>query len=350
MDENVIDLQESPLEPILIDADRLNRECKYEHSVDLLDEHDEEFALADDDVRIRYLLMKAKSLYLISKWDESEHTLTQVKTLIADDPEHKDHTVKMLVNKGQILWRQGKYYEAEELLRQAMKLGMEDEALLGETFVAIANVKSDRGQMDEATECYHKAIDILEPLGVSIDLVSAYNNLSDAYLRMEKYDLSLEYANKCSAASHEHGIKRQEGFGYMTASEACLAMDDTVKARDYLQKSWFAFEDSEEKFVIGALHHIKAVIETKEGNFDEAKESFDAAMELTDEIGMPFFKAQLIYTEGNLYHKMGNYSKAKDYYERAISIYRDQRCLVEIKRIKSDIKRLEEEQQKIAVA
>lgn len=253
---------------------------------------------------------------------------------------------ELYIAKGFMFWRLGNYLDAEEYLNKAISISKDEDILLGKAYLEMGNVLAEKGETEAAIKNLLHAIEILSKTDDKNELARAYNNISDAFKKNSDFDSAVLYADKCIAKAVEKGNKRQEGFGYLTGGESLVKKGDVKKARQYLESARTAFGHAIEPYIVGSLLLLEGIIVAKEHNFKQALAVFEEAKKKLALSNIPYYLALVYHEEGGVYKNMGNIILAKRCFEDALKIFRDHRCLADIRAVKRDLNEIEKIERK----
>ena len=214
-----------------------------------------------------------------------------------------------------------------EYAERALKLKPTDgqiNKILARTFMEVKH-------FPKAINCYKEAEKVLpKDLDIPFKIAACYSKLSNFGDAMQYYEKTItldptnptkiyETANSCYDANYYKRANElyqlAEDKGYFQSKVfydnwalTCIELKDYDKALFYYAKAKeFAPFDKDISLSIAELH-------MKKGDFNKSREVLDEMLEMNPN------DAQVIYTKGMTFYKMGNTAKAEFYFNRAFEI------------------------------
>ena len=225
----------------------------------------------------------------------------------------------------------GEYPQALELLNEAHKLNLENNAAPEEIATSYNNiglVYSDQGNYAKALEYSKKSLAIrlkvLEP--DHPDVALSYNNIGSVYFNQGNYAKALEYSKKALdiklkvlGPDHPDVAISYNNIGFIYYSQGNYA-----KALEYYNKALaidLKVSGPDHPDVATSYHNIGLVYHNQ-GNYAKALEYFNKSLAIQLKVlGPDHPSVAASYNNiGSVYAKQGNYAKALEYYNKALAI------------------------------
>jgi len=173
-----------------------------------------------------------------------------------------------------VLYQQGKYDEAIDILNRAKELveENEDRELLCRTLVKLGNVYLKKGELDRARSLYVQALDIGEESGETRCLASAYNNLA-VYEAITSKDLDKALVQFQKALSlFETVMPGSKIVGEILTNLGNLYREKGLlnKALDHFQRAHTIASKLHRYDLLGHIYHGKAELYFEMGEYDVA--------------------------------------------------------------------------------
>nr|QEO74546.1 TPR repeat-containing protein [uncultured bacterium] len=239
-------------------------------------------------------------------YDEAKALFDQVK----DYADHIDDTELMTVSRyylGRVLWRQIRYPEALELIRDAKELDSDS----GHT-TRVAAMELDegwllflQGKVEEAQQVLHQARAVLEQTDAWVDLGNVLSFQGRIHRKSGEYDKALDcFAQAIDMYRRHHPIHRNvarahrnRAFVYRVQARDLIAKPTSQHARPQVeaevrslrakafaelgqaQKIYLALDAARHTYELGILHITRASIYSDADELDRAEAEAKAAYE-----------------------------------------------------------------------
>jgi len=339
--------EEQDLQKIIDEVEELIYHMDLMKVVDLLEENRKRFELAEKKIFVSYLLkmgwVNTRRRRIAEAFENCEEALGIIEQQDDGDPEWLRLKQEYMWGKGRLLRFSGKVDEALDILEDAIKLRQVEDLTGARPHLDMAPILSEKGRMSEALDHYREAVRILETTDKLNELARSYNNISDAYIKTSDYQTGLEYADKCIKLSGEIGNNRVAGFGAMNGGEALIRMGEPARAREYYHICKEAWEDTKNDYEMGSLVLLLGMIETREGNFEQAREAFEEADIFMEGQDRMFYSARVKHEYGILLIKMGEVELAKGKLMEAAVILEKYNWDKELAAVKEKLKEVEKD-------
>ncbi len=190
----------------------------------------------------------------------------------------------------------GEYDKAIEFYGMALKIFVEtgNKQRIGEVNEGLGSIYYTRGQNDKAIGFYQKAVKLFEEIGYKRGIGVAKHYLGRIFLEIGQYNKATQQLLKSENIFNEIGDKKSL-FGVYTA----LALLKCKKSSARIQKSQ-----------PGELPK-------------DVQEYINKALNFATELGSKLDMASCHFTNGRIYASIGDFQKAKENFEDAIKIYEE---------------------------
>ena len=228
---------------------------------------------------------------------------------------------------GVVRYEQGKFLDAEPLLREAMAIlekviAPDDEQMLMTTG-NLAEIYNTLEKYGEAEKLYDRALAIKVKLNNPSALVESWTGLAYVYLKQERYDEAESYLNKAHELLKSKQGDAQEYLRILRGlAEIYRAKKDFANAVSYLEQAKAISTALNDPIEIALDKNYMAEIYSDQGMFDKAEPLFDEALkELGQSFGIDYvLSAHTRYGLGVLYYKQNKYEKAEPLLIEALEI------------------------------
>lgn len=284
------------------------------------------------------------NVYIFKRdWTKTKKYLREAEGIIVPHLNKNDAWKKagqeLFTKYGEMYWRTGTYDMAEVYLDKAAVISQVMDKARGNLYISLGNVKGEMGELATAIDSYHKALHILLDHKAEGEVMRAYNNLADAYIKKKEYDWAVYFALKgVEAASGKSD--RSFALACMTAAEALIFLGKIDLASSHIGLAERAMKDVEDDYVKGALLQLKGRIEMKEGKLDDARATLATAAGLMAKAKIPYYHAKVFQDFGELHILREEPDKAREYYEKALEIFEEHQCRKEMMDIRKCIEKL----------
>ncbi len=166
--------------------------------------------------------------------------------------------------------------------------GVKDLLQLAKMHHGLGVAHQRRQQPTEARQHYDKALTLYS---IESDLSAAYRveiDLGDLLLQQGQLDSAEEHLLKALEGSNDWKMDRR-GRGYILTNlgEVYLRRDELTPARDYLEQALEVAEAVGERIVLANARVLLGQLEERNGNRSLADDSFETAIRILEELGMP---------------------------------------------------------------
>ncbi|GIV41288.1 MAG: hypothetical protein KatS3mg034_0598 [Vicingaceae bacterium] len=229
-------------------------------------------------------------------------------------------------NLGTLYNSRGDYGKAAEYLFQAAKLNetIGDSLMQGYCLLNLAMVYENLHDYELAFDNCLKAINIFESLDKLSLLAIAYNNLGNLYFSKELYEQAKKYFIKSYELRKKYQLPDIEKT-LINLALIYLHQNDAIKAKYFLKQ---VFQDKKNFEHLNAETQTNAWltsarIELKMGNYQNALEQAQKAMNIAREIKSKYLVSESALLLSQLYSQMGEYKEMEKYLNLYVDLIKE---------------------------
>lgn len=167
------------------------------------------------------------------------------------------------------------------------------------------------GMDKKAVKHYHKALEINEKLGRTERAFMQLNNLSLVYRDIKRYDMALEFLERCDAlVDLIEGENKYKTFVNFNKGYVYLHMKEYDKALKHVMEATKVNEHWNDTVDIAISYNTIAVIKNEMGFYEEAKEYAQKSLDFAKTIGMKESEIYAIHTISEADNRLGDFENA----------------------------------------
>ncbi len=227
--------------------------------------------------------------------------------------EDEEGIANILSNRGSVYFTQGTYSLALEDFLRALPMALKsgNQIRIATLDLNIGSIYSEQASMqDSALSYFHRALNIGESIGY-YDLVGlTLVNLGELYMGMENYDSALYYFDK-SLTVVSNNLDRSVSFNFMGSIYAELG--DFQEAMDYHQHALELAEEENAPLEVAKVWLGMGTTSEKQGKSAQAISYFEKAEQVSKEIGVSDELSGAYEGLSNAYASIGDYRNAFKY-------------------------------------
>lgn len=275
----------------------------------------------------RGLKIKATSkvAYVHREQGEMEKALTLYTKGYETALEIKDYdmVIQFLAGMSYSQWRLGDYDTAEKHINEAQEYldKAKDQAQLGRTYIEAGNIYCDTKKVDKGLEYYNMAIDVLMPIGDHIQLSRAYNNLGYYLLIQGETQKAAEEIQKAVDEAEEAGDIVSKAWALISLAEAQVKNERLLSAKEKLEEGMDILIKTRDRIGICSAFYVYGLYYTKRKKWAEGEVSFEKSIELAEETKSLPFQAEALEGLGRMQVAMYDKDEAKETFDRALKIF-----------------------------
>jgi DNA-binding SARP family transcriptional activator/tetratricopeptide (TPR) repeat protein len=264
---------------------------------------------------------------------------------------------------GSVHWRQSRYQQAADHLRQALALFRQvgDRAAQGRTLNNLGVICDEQGRYQEAIGFHRQALAIHREIGDSVGRANALNSLASIEERLGLYDLSPRHYRRALAIATDIGardvecivlinlgpvglrqgryrqaarhlrralaLSRETGYQYAEAAaltrtgDLCLRQDHPEEAVRYLQEALALHRESGHRSGEADALNSLGDVRLATGRPGHARAEYDAALALAAQTGDKYQQARAHHGLGQACHASGDRGTARRHWQQALAMF-----------------------------
>ena len=220
----------------------------------------------------------------------------------------------------------GKFHEAEDELKKALKLALEYKLLdqLGNIYNLIGNLKYLSGDMNKATECYKKSYEYFIGDRDIIRSVKPINNLGNIYIiHLNDREKAIEYYQKGLEISKKYGLKKMQIVFSINLNEANKLDYEYDKALSYLVEANNISVELQNTNEIAICQNLLGRIYLEKEEYDKAYDCYTYINTIMSEDKMKDLELLSSYYNflGNFHFHFGDWGKSLNYNNKAKKLH-----------------------------
>jgi tetratricopeptide (TPR) repeat protein len=194
-------------------------------------------------------------------------------------------------NLGLVYQDSGRFSEALEAFEEALVRRQEigDRPGISQTLNNLGTIHQDNGDHDRAVDLYEEALDVARGVGDRMRQAVVLTNLGESHYRRQAPAEAIKVLKQAEHISETLGDWILEGEILRGLAKAHMMVQDYPTARGYITESIAKFERARGKPFLGVALRTEGEIAAAAGwtgeDHEKAKQSFEKAIELFDELG-----------------------------------------------------------------
>ncbi len=263
---------------------------------------------------------------LLAKTGELDRALGYVHRALTGYRRLSDELGKCrsLRNLGAIYFELGEFDDAENSYEKAIEIAQQEglQNLYADSYNNLGTVKNIRGDWKAALECYTRAQDVYEREGEVRKSAYTLNNIGITLLERDRLNNARGYFVSALEVAERIKDESLRLILNVNLTDLYLRLEDPAAARKCCQQAAEYLESKNlRNSQLVESKKLAGKIETAEGNFDLALEYFNEANRLTEELGIQYYQAEILFEIGNLYLKTEEHMEALQALEKAFSLF-----------------------------
>lgn len=236
---------------------------------------------------------------------------------------------------GESLYRQGKIYDAIDMLRESLNISdtLNDTVAQSMIFTTLGNSHLYLKLFDLAFYYYRMALSACEENNRFESQAMIYNNIGEIYRELGNYEQALESYSRCLDISDKNDFIRVGMYATANIGIADYETKNYQAAIYYLEKSKSIARNINNQIIEGfSLRHL-GLIHSEISEYDKAKTYFDEAMIVYKKTNETISQARLYKDLADMDYKQKNYLEALNHLNQAIVLtdgLQDKRLMISI--------------------
>ena len=277
-------------------------------------------ALAKDELQLARLYTKAATVSrLIERYEPglkmAKTALDAVGRLEGESPEVRKVEAEAQTAIGLILWRTGDFIKAQQVFEKALEIytALNDQKGLADVYNHIGIMYSIGGEPAKALDFFERSRQIL-------DKARIYINRGIVRVHAGDFKGAEEDLRTAIKKGHEEGYKFSVCLAQMDMAEMYLDMDNTVKARTWIDLAYKGFLEMDQDPRIAMALETMARVQLREGDVKGARINVDKAMEIAKANKAKEIEAWCHYVNGLVVKEEGDLETARKELETCLEI------------------------------
>lgn len=265
---------------------------------------------------LEVLNLRNGTLELLGKRNEQEQLLVRMKN-IAENNDFKEWTGKILSALGNVFRITGRLEQARDCYRRAIDLhrktgDRKDEGIALGNMGILSRIQ---GNLQESSEYFQGALEINREVGDRRIEGIVLGNLGNLYLDQDLIDEAIEYYEKALEIYIEVGDRRSEGIALGNLGNPFRDQERIEEALEHYQRALKLHREIGNRRSEGITLGNLGILHFQQDQLEEAFECYRKALEIHREIGNRRLEAITLDSLGMLYMK-------KDLREETLECYR----------------------------
>lgn len=204
----------------------------------------------------------------------------------------------------------------------AMGLGKADTLALIVAWLSLGNISQIEGNFPEASEQYHRALELAVWRKDTLNIAKSAQNLGVANFYMGNLNEAATYTNQALECYSQRKDRLGKASCLLMMGNLMYDQEDYQKALNYYNESYIGFDEL--NHTVGKYNAILNVgtILIEEERYPEAIERFELAQAMAREINDHQGVVRCLHNMGMSYSQMGDPRKALQHYQEALVIAR----------------------------
>jgi len=231
-------------------------------------------------------------------------------------------TADELLDKGVDFYNKGEWDQAAECWEMANEIyeGLGDKQGISNALGNICVVCQDRGEWEQARKYYEKSLIIKEELGDKQGISKTLNNLGTVYQHLGEWGRALNYYEKSLIIKEELGDK--QGILNALGNIGAVRQDrgEWEQARKYYEKTLAISEElGDKQGILNALNNI-GILYRNRGEWEQARKYYEKTLAISEELGDKQGILNALNNIGVVCQDRGEWEQARKYYEKTLAI------------------------------
>ena len=216
----------------------------------------------------------------------------------------------------------GDYDEATRQYQRALDIfeQLDDQVGTASTYHGLGTIAQERGDYDEATRQYQRALDIFERLGDQARMASIHHNLGVLAQEHGDYDEATRQYQRALDISERLGDQAAMAGSYHNLGALAQERRDYDEATRQYQRALDIFERLGDQARMAASYHNLGALAQERRDYDEATRQYQRALDISERLGDQAAMAGSYHNLGALAQERRDYDEATRQYQRALDI------------------------------
>ncbi|MDT8337325.1 MAG: tetratricopeptide repeat-containing diguanylate cyclase [Candidatus Izemoplasmatales bacterium] len=239
--------------------------------------------------------------------------------LLSQEVQYSKGEIHSLFYLGESLYRQGRIYDAINMLRESLKLSdiNKDTYAQSMIFTTLGNAHLYLKLYDLSFYYYRMALSACEENNRFESQAMIFNNIGEIYRELGDYEQALEAYSRCLDISDKNNFARVGMYATANIGIVDYETKNYQAAIYYLEKSKCIAREINNQIIEGfSLRHL-GLIHSEVSEYDKAKSFFEEAMSVYKKTNETISQARLYKDFADMEYKQRNFLGALNYLNRA---------------------------------
>lgn len=218
----------------------------------------------------------------------------------------------------------GDYNKALEYLFKSAEIAdkLENDMMLGDANIEIANVYSDSEDFSNAITYYKRGLEFHEKVGDTIKIAKAWYNLGDNFFEKGDIDSALEYTKKAQTVFENKKQKYLEAYSLGNLGRIYASKEEFSQAEEHLDEAIGILREFEDYAALTDFLATLSRIHAAKKDFPEAIRYAELSLKAAENHDLKNDMENAHLQLSNLYEQTGNTAEALAHYKQHV-VYRD---------------------------
>lgn len=257
----------------------------------------------------------------VSRWQEGLDWYERIAKT-AEELDNRTLTLHCLLGAGRLLWRVGRYEEADRSLHQAKDIAEEDgEQKLKATALNNLGVVAWRlGSIEQSDDFLTESLRICREVGDSFGMASCLNNLGVCARVQHRYDEAEKLFHESLAADRDIGNMHRVALTLSNIGVLMYHRGFYEKANASLLESWRICHDTGYQYGIALSANNLGVVAQASGDYEAAEKHHLESLQIDRDIGNSYGLAACLVNLGVVSTKKECFADAAEYLKDALEL------------------------------
>lgn len=269
----------------------------------------------------RRVLFSARSFAYLIKQNIEESLKDASK--IERDEEYIDILRRLYLENSKLLFIQGKWYFAIEILNKAIEISKDVDEIQGEIKIQLGSIFEVKGEHDKAIKIFNESLKEFYELGNKRGIASSFLNLGNVHLDKGNFEEAARDLKQSLKIYKELKDKSGIASALLQLGNIYMNRSNIDKAVKYFNQSLEIFKELEDRSGIASALLQLGNTYMNRGNIDKAVNYFDHCFKIYKELGDKRGIASTLLRLGNSHEDRENYEEAVKYFSQSLEIFNE---------------------------
>jgi tetratricopeptide (TPR) repeat protein len=236
---------------------------------------------------------------------------------------------------GTIYGEMGDLKKAKKLFESSLVLieNNKDSSLKGAVEINIGIINNIQGNYEVALSYYQRALLNFQKVNNLKRIAEVKHNIGMTYLKLSKYDFSLNNFDESISVSLQAGSLTILGITYASKAHLYTLRKDFSLAEAFADKAMDICYKTNDRLSIADIYKIKGIIQRNKLNYETSENYLLTSLRINKELGNKLNFAETNFELGQLHKEIGNKNESLEYFNNALKYFKSINALPEIKMI-----------------